>query len=213
MNNLRNIKTYEGFLDFFKTRKSDIDKKKVYDAVSLNQIRDCLYDITDEDRIKNSINYDFERTARRKIGFVKDDICFGKKRGLSNNIDHEEFMDDMLGVYDNEFNFEIWRNIILFRISYDPNQISDDDVSEILKNCKSNLESFDCEVSYFLGFDSLSKDDYTLSDISYLKKYKKYCGQEYENFDQMVKGIYETPHSKSKRNITIKIKVLGEIKK
>lgn len=204
MNNLRNIKTYEGFLDFFKTRKSALDKKKVYDTVSLSQIRDCLYDITDEDRIKNSIDYDLN------IGFVKDDICFGKKRGLSNNIDHEEFMDDMLGAYDNEFNFEIWRNIILFRISYDPNQISDDDVSEILKNCKSNLESFDCEMSYFLGFDSLSKDDYTLSDISYLKKY---CGQEYENFDQMIKGIYKTPHSKSKRNITIKIKVLGEIKK
>jgi len=45
---MKNIKTFEGFFDFFK-------KKKKLGPVKLSDIRDCLLDLTDDDRILNSI--------------------------------------------------------------------------------------------------------------------------------------------------------------
>ena len=192
MNNLRNIKTYEGFLDFFKTRKSDIDKKKVYDAVSLNQIRDCLYDITDEDRIKNSIS-DEDLTGN----FVDNKLIFGADMYLYSTIKGFD-------VYIRSNNRKA-TDIATFRFSYDPNGISDDEVGEILSRCKSNLESFDCKVTYFIGWKS-----------------KSYSGEnnksktEWSDFERMLKRITVLPMSlyydKDKiRCISVKIESFGGI--
>jgi hypothetical protein len=45
---MKNIKTYEGFFDFL--------KKKRLTKVSFDEIMECLYDLTDETRIKNELN-------------------------------------------------------------------------------------------------------------------------------------------------------------
>ena len=46
---MKNIKTYEGFFDFFK-------KKSKYEPVSMENITDCLLDLIDESRIKFSLS-------------------------------------------------------------------------------------------------------------------------------------------------------------
>ena len=59
---MKNIKTYEGFFDFL--------KKKEKKAVSFDEVMECLYDLTDESRIKNELN-----DARFDGIFADEDIC------------------------------------------------------------------------------------------------------------------------------------------
>lgn len=138
---MRNIKTFEGFFDFFK-------KKSKHEPVSIENITDCLLDLIDESRIKFSLS---EETKMEQ-------------------------------------------NIVAFEIFYNSDQISDEEVSGILNNCKYSLESFDCKVIY-----QIHRFDYEFSD-----------------FNQMIdefyikSGLFKTSGG-SNRSIILKIKALGGI--
>ena len=117
---MKTIKTYEGFFDFL--------NKKEKKEVTLDDIRECLYDLADESRIKNQLNG------------VKLDGIFADIDDLDNKPSYIEK------------NFTVTGNVITFNFIYNPNEISDKEVNELLLDCKSKLEIYDCETSFFIGW-------------------------------------------------------------
>lgn len=172
---MKNIQTYEGFFDFL--------KKKEKKEVKLDEIMDCLYDLTDEHRIKNALNGDkFDGI------FVDGDVVFGIKPSLSLDDDYDALMNDDL--YRNK-NFTVRKNSIGFNMTYSPNEISDSEVNEILLDCKSKLEIWGCKISFFIGWG--------VDEGSSINK-------EWTDFMKMIdKTIKKTDSPDRCRNITIKI--------
>jgi hypothetical protein len=132
------IKTYEGFLDFFKS------KKKI--KVDHRDIIDCFWNIIDDDRIKKSIdssgNY-----VDRGIFYEEDDLFKIKTHRdcKIKRISHISFC----------------RNIAIFEFSYtkhthkDYPPISVKDLIDLIKECEGRLKDLDLKVSYFIcwGYD------------------------------------------------------------
>jgi len=120
------IKTYEGFFDFF--------KKKDKSTISISLIRDCLYDIIDEHRIKSQLNGFTNFTYT-----FNNDIIFNIKRGLSLSTDHDDLMDEYFpsqypyNSYSGEFSIK--NGIVSTTIQYDPKIISDKEVNDIIEEC------------------------------------------------------------------------------
>ncbi len=202
---MNNIKTFEGFFDFF--------KKKNYDPISIRQILDCLLPITDCDSIKSTLKGD------RPDGIFADrsDVV-GKDRPWLQS-DHDQFMDDMLRRNAADTGgLEISGNIAFFNLQYCPNSwndgryrregadwsgISDDEVNSIMKECQETLEGFDCQMTFFIGKGS---DEGRVWDT------------EFSDINKMIlKTIHRiewgrVPYARDcVRNITVKIKALGGI--
>ena len=156
---MKTIKTYEGFFDFL--------KKKEKIEVTLNDVLECLYDLSDESRIKNQLNG------------VKLDGIFAN-------------IDDLVNIPSYiEKNFTVTGNVITFNFIYSTNEISDKEVNELLLDCKSKLEIYDCETSFFIGW---GRDEGSTSH------------KEWSDFMRMIdKTIERSPFPKRPRNITVKI--------
>lgn len=179
---MNNIKTYEGFLDFFKKKKS------VSEPVYLEDIVHCLHDLTDEKRIKCSLN-DIDSTGGLgdvKTYFVSDDRVFGIKPSLSLDNDYEQLMNDELGLPN-----YIKDNIMLVKFYYIDEYINTEDVRKIVEDCSSKLSFYDCKVSFY--FDS--NTEYKSID----RLFKK--------MNSIVWGDYEKEFY-----ITMKIVALSDIK-
>jgi hypothetical protein len=187
------IKTYEGFFDFFK-------KKEKKPPVKLGEVMECLYDLTDEHRIKNDLNGD-----RFDGIFVDDRYVFKRKPSMGLGDDHDALMNDVLqslrGYRDRHFSLSSdhssSNNSISFRIIYTPSEISDSEVNELLLDCKSKLEIYGSKLSFFIGWgrDEGSTDDREWTDFMRMidKTIKRSC--QYKN--------YTFPQRP--RNVTIKI--------
>jgi hypothetical protein len=191
------IKTYEGFFDFFK-------KKEKKPPVKLDEVMECLYDLTDEHRIKNDLNGD-----RFDGIFVDDRYVFKRKPSMGLGDDHDALMNDVLqslrGYRDRHFRLSSdhssSNNAISFRIIYttyggfqDENyalKILDSEVNELLLDCKSKLEMYDCDIKFFIGW---GRDEGSSSD------------KEWSDFMRMInKTIKRSSYPERPRNITIKI--------
>jgi hypothetical protein len=123
---MKNIKTYEGFFDFLK-------KKKNLEPVYLEDIKECLYDITeDEPRIKNSLDGNVDGI------FKSYDEIFGIKNGRS--IEYYGSMD------------HIKDNMIAVRLTYNLNEISNEEVKRLLEICSSKLRTYDCVATFYLSY-------------------------------------------------------------
>ena len=83
---MKKIKSYEGFFDFLKKEKIE---------VTLNDVLECLYDLTDESRIKNQLN------GVRLDGIFADDNLSNKPSYI-------------------EKNFMVTGNVITFNFIYNP---------------------------------------------------------------------------------------------
>jgi hypothetical protein len=184
---MKMIKTYEGFFDFFK-------KKEKKPPVKLDEVMECLYDLTDEHRIKNDLNGD-----RFDGIFVDDRYVFKRKPSMGLGDDHDALMNDVLqilrGYRDRHFRLSSdhssSNNAISFRIIYTPSEISDSEVNELLLDCRSKLEIYGCELSFFIGWgrDEGSTDD-----------------REWTDFMRMIdKTIKRSTFPQRSRNVTIKI--------
>jgi hypothetical protein len=173
---MKNIKTYEGFFDFLKK------KEKV--KVTPNDVIECLFDLTDEYRVKNQLNFD-----RGLDGiFAGDNHVFKKRPSMSLNYEHDALMNDELY---REKNFKVRGNDIAFNINYDTDEISDSEVNELLLDCKSKLEMYDCDIKFFIGW---GRDEGSSSD------------KEWSDFMRMInKTIKRSSYPDRPRNITIKI--------
>jgi hypothetical protein len=168
---MKTIKTYEGFFDFL--------NKKEKKEVTLDDIRECLYDLADESRIKNQLN------GVRLDGIFASNVL---KKDLFS------FTDDLVNKPSYiEKNFMITGNVITFNFIYNPNEISDKEVNELLLDCKSKLEIYDCETSFFIGW---GRDEGSSSD------------KEWRDFKKMLdKTIGDNNRT---RNITVKIESPNE---
>lgn len=110
-------KTYEGFLDFFKKKEN-----KELDKVI---IKECLYDIMDEYRIKSDLRdnlFDFIfRLPDTKQTEATNDLTF----------------------YDDN-------KMIVTKIQFNRDNISDEEVEIILNDCEHNLKFYNLKVSYYI---------------------------------------------------------------
>jgi hypothetical protein len=197
---MKNIKTYEGFFDFF--------KKKNYDPISIRQILDCLLPITDCDSIKSPLK-----------GDRPDGIFADRSDVVGKQSDHDQFMDDLLRRNAADTGgLEISGNISFFNLQYCPNSwndgryrragadwsgISDDEVNSIMKECQETLEGFDCQMTFFIGRGG---DE------------GRTWNTEFSDINKMIlKTIHRieggrVPYARDcVRNITVKIKALGGI--
>ena len=178
---MKMIKTYEGFFDFLNKK----EKKDVY----LDDIRSCLDDLTDENRIDNELNYDTFVNLRGKGIFANDDIIF--KKGFFS--DEDKYFSTFVGVRGSaedyrEKNLLVRGNSLSFNMTYDPRKISDDEVNNLLLDCKSKLEIYDCDIKFFIGW---GRDEGGTSD------------KEWSDFKKMLdKTIGDRTCN---RNITVKI--------
>lgn len=191
------IKTYEGFFDFF--------KKKDKSNISISLIRDCLYDIIDEYRIKSQLNGFTNFTYK-----FNNDIIFNIKRGLSLSADHDDFMDEYLpsqypyNSYSSEFSVK--NGIVTTTIQYKPNIISDKEVNDILEECSHKLTGYGCKVDYFIGW---SRDEGRSINNGWRydnSKYEIQNPQSWSHFMSMInKTVKKTTFVDRTRNITIRI--------
>lgn len=194
---MKNIKTFEGFFDFF--------KKKNYDPIPINHLLDCLLPLTDNEKIKSELNGD-----RLSGIFPSDDYVF-KNTSSSYDSDYEKLINDTLrdaGLINHRL--DIRGNVIAFKIQYSPtatdsylrNQtfsaISDDEVDSIMKECQETLEGFDCQMTFFIGRGG---DEGTSWD------------KEFWSIKTMVdRTVKRMDYGKDCiRNIIVKIKALGGI--
>jgi hypothetical protein len=148
--------------------------KKSKKSITHRDILDCLYDIYDESRITSELN------------------------GNVDGIFHE--LSDIVDSRDNIDGLKIIGDIATFKLQYDPNEIYDNEVSEIFKNCQSHLSGYDCEMTFFIG---RGKSEGTSWD------------KEFSDLNKMIsKTINRMEYGKKCiRNITIKIKAKGGISK
>ena len=200
---MKNIKTFEGFFDFF--------KKKNYDPIPINHLLDCLLPLTDNEKIKSELNGD-----RLSGIFPSDDYVF-KNTSSSYDSDYEKLINDTLrdaGLINHRL--DIRGNVIAFKIQYSPVEvrrnypmnyyyngvefaaISDDEVNSIMKECQETLEGFDCQMTFFIGRGG---DEGTSWD------------KEFWSIKTMVdRTVKRMDYGKDCiRNIIVKIKALGGI--
>jgi hypothetical protein len=164
------IKTYEGFFDFLKKKNK----------VTFDDVIECLYDLTDEHRIKNQLN--FLLHGRNSLSGI---FYYGK------GLNHNDIMNDELY---RDKPFKIRGNSITFNMIYFPNEISDNEVNELLLDCKLKLKMYDCEMSFFIGWGD---DEGGSSD------------KEWSDFLRMIGKTVMSPEfvfPQIQRNITVKIK-------
>jgi hypothetical protein len=181
---MKNLKTYEGFFDFL--------KKKNYEPVTIQQILDCLFDINEESRIKNDLkgntidgifpsietvtkreDFNLCQTEEGKYYHGKDILFFGMQYAPV----------EMRGGFMNRYNFD---------------DISDEEVDALMKECQSMLEGYDCQMTFFIGrgVDEGTTWDTEFSDINKM-------------ISKTIKKM-EYGHD-CVRNIIVKIKALGGI--
>jgi hypothetical protein len=153
----------EGFLDFF--------KKKENTELNKDIIRECLYDIMDEDRIKSDLSDNLfgENLGRRfHFMFKLPDI---KQMEVTND----------LTFYDDD-------KMVVTKIQFNRNNISDEEVEKILSDCEHNLKFYNLKVSYYIcrGVD------------------EGYCSdRKWTNVRKMLKNALNS--DENNRNITIMI--------
>ena len=177
---MKNIKTYEGFFDFL--------KKKEKIEVTFDDVMECLYDLTDEHRIKNELNGD-----RFDGIFADEKYIFKRRPSMSLGYEHDALMNDE--IYRHR-NFKVRGNSMAFEMIYsvygnDTLKISDAEVNELLLDCKSKLEIYGCKISFFIGW---GRDEGSSSE------------KEWTDFMSMInKTIMRSTFPQRPRNITIKI--------
>lgn len=196
---MKNVKTYEGFLDFFKR------KPKSTQPVYMDDIKECGYDFLHDNRIATYV----DGTAPGGIGPEFDDI-FGIKRGMDLTHDYEDLMNDTMNLPRN-----VRGNIMIIQFRYtllseDKNAysgvsgiqtrhqegdkaISREEMSEMLKDFADKLETLDCKTSFYLawGYDEGYADD-----------------KEYKNIDKVMDVIYKTDRTPL---VTMKITAPSDI--
>jgi hypothetical protein len=197
---MKNLKTFEGFFDFF--------RNKNYDPIPINHLLDCLLPITDNDKIKSDLtrntkdgiftSYEVVTGSKKYIHFTKrfTDNGFYFVSSDSKNFSEENRLSEV-------------PNILFFHLQYSPDNISsflrsdwsgisDDEVNSIMKECQETLEGFDCQMTFFIGRGG---DEGTSWDT------------EFSDINKMVdKTVKRMEYGKDCiRNIIVKIKALGGI--
>lgn len=171
---MKNLKTYEGFFDFFKR------KPKSTEPVYMDDIKECGYDFLHDNRIATyvdgrtpgGINHDFDdifgikRVGRAQMGYVTNDyeeqLSGETPRNIRGNMMIIQFR---YSLYEETTDRENYK------------YVSRNEMSEMLKDFADKLETLDCKASFYLawGYDEGRTDD-----------------KEYKNIDKVIDVIYKT---------------------
>ena len=164
---MKHLKTFEGLFDIFKK------KENVYQ----DDIWSCFEDLIDEQRIKTNLRGD---NCNNGIFASYEDV----------------FKTDYFNNYILTGKELKYKNIIAYQMVYNPSQISDDEVSNILEYCRKKLEIYGCKLTLFIGqgFD----EGWSSSS-------------EYSNLDGVIRAIKKHHSMGANRNIIIKVKAPGDI--
>lgn len=179
---MKSIKTYEGFLDFFK-RKPKSDK-----PVYMDDIKECGYDLLHDDRIES---YD-DGTTPGGIGHDFDEV-FGIRRGMDMTHDYEDFMNGQAGLPSN-----VRGNMMIIQFRYSISEspsplnrrraaVPRSEITNMLEEFVGKLSDFDCKASFYLawGYDEGRTDD-----------------KEYKSVEKVLNAIY-----KEDRNPLVTMKI------
>jgi hypothetical protein len=182
---MRSIKTYEGFLDFFKR------KPKSTEPVYMDDIKECGYDFLHDNRIATyvdgrtpgGIGHDFDdifgikRVGRAQMGYVTNDyeeqLSGETPRNIRGNMMIIQFRYTLLSEDKNAYSGV---SGIQMRHQEGDKAISREEMSEMLKDFSGKLETLDCKTSFYLawGYDEGRTDD-----------------KEYKNIDKVMDVIYK----------------------
>jgi hypothetical protein len=167
---MKHLKTFEGLFDFFKK------KENVYE----DDIWSCFEDLRDEKRITTNLRGDHCDGI-----FTKYEDVFKIASFFSYNRNHEA-------------NFLKYKNIIAYQMTYNPNEISDEEVSKILEYSRKKLKIYGCKLTLFIG---QGVDEGWSSE------------NEYSNLEDVIKRVrkYRPENMRLNRNIIIKVKAPGDI--
>ena len=188
---MENIKTFEGFFDFLKKKK-----KVTNEPVYIDDIKECLLDLTEDPTIDNSLD------GPILVGvFNTYNDVFNVKSSLSFDSDYEDLANNILGLPE-----YIKYNMMAVRIRYNRERdaellktkqngrgtVSDDELKRLLSICESKLKTYNCEVSYYLAWGD------------YLGKYNP---DEFKSIDKLFNAINKDKDHQDvfSPNITIKI--------
>lgn len=198
---MKTIKTYEGFFDFLKKKKKKVSNEPLY----IDDIKECLYDLTEDPRIDHSL----DGPIRVGIFNTYNDV-FTTKSSLSFDSDYEDLANNILGLpeyvkdnmmavrirYNRERNAEM---LITTQKQNGRGTVSDDEFKRLLSICESKLKTYNCEVSYYLAWGD------------YMGK----CNlEEFKSIDKLFNAINKDKDHQDifSPNITIKITAPSKIK-
>lgn len=131
---MKTIKTYEGFFDFLK-------KKKSTEPIYIEDIKDCITDITDDYRIENSLDVEVNNGIYHSYSDV-----LGKKNS-SFDSDYEQLGNEISNLPE-----YIRDNVMAIRISYNYRNISNDEIKRKLEIASSKLKTYDCITTFYLAW-------------------------------------------------------------
>lgn len=124
---MNHIKTYEGFLGLFKSKKTEEKTVDAYDIVS------CFQDLIDDEHIVTSITLDTNNNNLDNYRFNKDFHVTLRP------IDPKKY----------KYLKKLEPNKFMFKIGYNSENISNDVVKEMLLDGESKLEIFDCKATFY----------------------------------------------------------------
>lgn len=172
---MKNVKTYEGFLDFFKR------KPKSTEPVYMDDIKECGYDFLHDGRIEVYLDFyvlSFQnRPILKRPGGIKHDYddLFGVKRESDLKPDDIPYIRGNKMVIEFRYNLESEKQDNSVSAKKEK-EISKNEMSELIKDFVDKLQTLDCKASFYLawGYDEGHTDD-----------------KEYENIDKMMDVIYK----------------------
>jgi hypothetical protein len=170
---MKHLKTFEGLFDIFKK------KENVYE----DDIWSCFEDLRDERRITTNLRGDYCDGIFTKYEDVFKTDSFRSR--ILTNVDYNVFV-------------AIYKNIIAYQMTYNPNEISDEEVSKILEYSRKKLKIYGCKLTLFIG---QGVDEGWSSE------------NEYSNLEDVIKRVIKgrPENMRRNRNIIIKVKAPGDI--
>jgi len=173
---VKHLKTFEGLFDIFKKKEK---KENVYE----DDIFSCFEDLLDEKRITTNL---------------RGDYCDGIFSNYEDVFKTDFFNSRILNGKELKY-----KNMIAYQMIYDPNEISDEEVSKILEYSRKKLNIYGCKLTLFIGQGV--EEGWTSKD-------------EYSNLEDAIKRVRKGPtfsfltrHMGGNRNIIIKVKAPGDI--
>ena len=182
---MKHLKTFEGLFDIFKK------KENVYE----DDIWSCFEDLRDERRITTNL---------------RGDYCDGIFPNYEDVFKIASFFNSRINVFNGK---ELkYKNMIAYQMTYNPNEISDEEVSKILEYSRKKLKIYGCKLSLFIGqgVDEgwASENEYSNLEgvIGAIKKHGQAASKNWEPASEAV-----TFYMRQNRNIIIKVKAPNDI--
>ena len=182
---MKHLKTFEGLFDIFKKKEK---KENVYE----DDIFSCFEDLLDEKRITTNL---------------RGDYCDGIFSNYEDVFKTNYFNSRILNGKELKY-----KNMIAYQMIYNPNEISDEEVSKILEYSRKKLNIYGCKLTLFIGQGReegwTSENEYSnLEDaIGAIKKHGQAASKNWEPASSAVPF-----YMGGNRNIIIKVKAPGDI--